>query len=70
MTRAVVESMAHDSGVELKELKVDGGMSNSALCMQTQADLVGIPIIRPKMRDDCSWRGDCGGLREWSVEEL
>lgn len=43
--------MQKDSGHELKELKVDGGMSNSALCMQTQADLVGIPIVRPKMRE-------------------
>ena len=43
--------MEKDSGHKLAELKVDGGMSNSALCMQTQADLVGIPIIRPKMRE-------------------
>ena len=43
--------MEKDSGHKLTELKVDGGMSNSALCMQTQADLVGIPIIRPKMRE-------------------
>lgn len=43
--------MEKDSGHKLSELKVDGGMSNSALCMQTQADLVQIPIIRPKMRE-------------------
>ena len=43
--------MEKDSGHKLTELKVDGGMSNSTLCMQTQADLVGIPIIRPKMRE-------------------
>jgi glycerol kinase len=43
--------MEKDSGHKLTELKVDGGMSNSALCMQTQADLVGIPIVRPKMRE-------------------
>lgn len=43
--------MEKDSGHKLSELKVDGGMSNSALCMQTQADLVRIPIIRPKMRE-------------------
>lgn len=43
--------MEMDSGHALQELKVDGGMSNSELCMQTQADLVGIPIIRPKMRE-------------------
>ena len=43
--------MEKDSGHKLGELRVDGGMSNSALCMQTQADLVGINIIRPKMRE-------------------
>ena len=43
--------MEKDSGHKLAELKVDGGMSNSALCMQTQADLVSIPIVRPKMRE-------------------
>lgn len=43
--------MEKDSGHKLTELKVDGGMSNSALCMQTQADLTQIPIIRPKMRE-------------------
>ena len=43
--------MEKDSGHKLAELKVDGGMSNSALCMQTQADLVSIPIVRPRMRE-------------------
>jgi glycerol kinase len=43
--------MEKDSGHKLAELKVDGGMSNSELCMQTQADLVSIPIVRPKMRE-------------------
>lgn len=43
--------MEKDSGSKLKVLKVDGGMSGSKLCMQTQADLVGIPIVRPDMRE-------------------
>ncbi|KAK5688583.1 Glycerol kinase [Elasticomyces elasticus] len=50
-TKAILDAMGKDSGHDLKELAVDGGMSNSDLCMQTQADLVGIPIIRPKMRE-------------------
>lgn len=50
-TKAILDSMELDSGHALTELKVDGGMSNSALCMQTQADLTQIPIIRPKMRE-------------------
>lgn len=43
--------MEKDSGHKLSELKVDGGMSNSELTMQTQTDLVRIPIVRPKMRE-------------------
>lgn len=43
--------MEKDSGHKLSQLNVDGGMSNSTLCMQTQADLVSIPIVRPKMRE-------------------
>ncbi|KAF2768628.1 glycerol kinase [Teratosphaeria nubilosa] len=50
-TKAILDAMEKDSGHKLAELKVDGGMSNSALCMQTQADLVAIPIVRPKMRE-------------------
>lgn len=50
-TKAILDAMEQDSGSKLSELKVDGGMSNSALCMQTQADLVSIPIVRPKMRE-------------------
>ncbi|KAL1305940.1 hypothetical protein AAFC00_004081 [Neodothiora populina] len=53
-TKAILDAMEKDSGHKLHELKVDGGMSNSALCMQTQADLVDIPIVRPKMRETTS----------------
>ncbi|CAK4034338.1 probable GUT1-glycerol kinase [Lecanosticta acicola] len=50
-TKAILDAMEKDSGHKLSQLNVDGGMSNSALCMQTQADLVAIPIVRPKMRE-------------------
>ncbi|EMC99174.1 hypothetical protein BAUCODRAFT_31496 [Baudoinia panamericana UAMH 10762] len=50
-TKAILDAMEKDSGQKLSELRVDGGMSNSDLCMQTQADLVGIPLMRPKMRE-------------------
>lgn len=43
--------MASDSGHALEKLAVDGGLSNSDLCMQTQADLSGIPVDRPAMRE-------------------
>lgn len=43
--------MEKDSGHKLEGLAVDGGMSNSDLCMQTQADVIGIPVDRPVMRE-------------------
>ena len=43
--------MEKDSGRKLESLAVDGGMSNSDLCMQTQADISGIPVDRPAMRE-------------------
>ncbi|CAI7653288.1 unnamed protein product [Penicillium viridicatum] len=50
-TKAILDAMEKDSGHTLSELAVDGGMSNSDLAMQTQADLISIPIYRPKMRE-------------------
>jgi glycerol kinase len=46
-TKAILDAMEKDSGHSLAELAVDGGMSNSDLCMQTQADLIQIPVDRP-----------------------
>ncbi|KAG9230368.1 putative glycerol kinase [Amylocarpus encephaloides] len=48
-TKAILDSMQKDSGHALAELAVDGGMTNSDLCMQMQADLIGMPVERPKM---------------------
>ncbi len=69
-TKAILDAMEKDSGHKLYELAVDGGMSNSDLCMQvrvrspgsgppaadiqlpkTQADIIGIPVDRPLMRE-------------------
>ena len=46
-TREVVDAMRTDSGVELTSLKVDGGMVHNDLLMQIQADVLGVPVIRP-----------------------
>jgi glycerol kinase len=46
-TRDVSEAMAQDSGVTLDVLKVDGGVTANALCMQLQADILGVPVSRP-----------------------
>jgi glycerol kinase len=50
-TRAILDAMEKDSGHRLESLAVDGGMSNSDLTMQTQADLSGIRVERPAMRE-------------------
>jgi glycerol kinase len=46
-TRDVVDAMAADSGVALDVLKVDGGVTANNLCMQLQADILGVPVSRP-----------------------
>ncbi|KAL1877324.1 hypothetical protein VTK73DRAFT_8777 [Phialemonium thermophilum] len=50
-TKAILDAMEQDSGHKLESLAVDGGLSNSDLCMQTQADITGIPVDRPAMRE-------------------
>jgi glycerol kinase len=45
----LVEAMARDAGVKLRTLRVDGGATANALLMQTQADLLGIPVERPRL---------------------
>jgi glycerol kinase len=46
-SRDVVDAMAQDSGVTLDVLKVDGGITANNLCMQIQADVLGVPVSRP-----------------------
>lgn len=48
LTHDVVQAMQEDSGLKKKLLKVDGGASNNNFLMQTQADLLQIPVLRPK----------------------
>ncbi len=50
-TREVLDAMEKDSGVKLTSLKVDGGMVFNELLMQFQADLLGVPVIRPKVAE-------------------
>ncbi|PQE01131.1 glycerol kinase [Mycobacterium sp. EPG1] len=46
-SRDVVDAMAADSGVHLEVLKVDGGITANDLCMQIQADVLGVDVVRP-----------------------
>jgi glycerol kinase len=50
-TREVLDAMNADSGVALTELKVDGGMVANELLMQFQADLLDVPVVRPKVAE-------------------
>jgi glycerol kinase len=53
-TKEVVDAMNADSGVELTSLKVDGGMVVNELLMQFQADVLDVPVIRPKVAETTS----------------
>jgi glycerol kinase len=48
-TREVIDAMTRDSGVEIKELRTDGGMVVNELLMQFQSDILGVPVVRPKV---------------------
>jgi len=50
-TREVLDAMNKDSGVDLTALKVDGGMVFNELLMQFQSDILGVPVIRPKVAE-------------------
>ncbi|TDR31417.1 glycerol kinase GlpK [Hydromonas duriensis] len=47
----VLEAMRKDSNVELRELRVDGGASANNYLMQFQADILGVPVVRPKVTE-------------------
>jgi glycerol kinase len=46
-SRDVADAMSRDSGVRLDVLRVDGGVTANGLCMQLQADILGVPVSRP-----------------------
>jgi glycerol kinase len=50
-TRDVLDAMASDSGVRLETLKVDGGATVNGLLMQLQADILGVPVVRPAVSE-------------------
>ncbi|HEU4329152.1 MAG TPA: glycerol kinase GlpK [Roseiflexaceae bacterium] len=53
-TREVLDAMERDSGVQLTALKVDGGMVYNNTLMQFQSDVLGVPVIRPKVAETTS----------------
>jgi glycerol kinase len=47
----VVEAMVAEADLDLTELKVDGGITQNRLCMQTQADFLGVDVVRPEVAE-------------------
>ena len=47
----VLQAMERDSGIKLRELRVDGGASANNLLMQFQADVIGVPVVRPTVTE-------------------
>ena len=55
----VVEAMAKDGCLELKEIRVDGGASANTLLMQLQAGLLGVPLFRPAQKESTALGAAC-----------
>ena len=81
-TREVLDAMNKDSGVPLKALKVDGGMVYNDLLMQFQADVLGVPVVRPKVAETTAlgaayaaglavgfWAGEDDIRKNWGVDK-
>jgi glycerol kinase len=74
--------MQADSGVDLNTLKVDGGMVVNELLMQFQADILGLPVIRPTVNETTAlgaayaaglavgfWNGEDELRANWGIEK-
>jgi glycerol kinase len=67
----LVEAMGRDGACPLHELRVDGGASANNLLMQLQADLLGVPVVRPQMLETTALGAACMagiGVGLWSGE--
>jgi glycerol kinase len=73
-TREILDAMNADAGVPLASLRVDGGMVHNELLMQLQADVLGVPVVRPVVTETTAFGAACAaGLAVgfWSgLEEL
>jgi glycerol kinase len=79
--RDVLKAMEADAGIKLKELRVDGGASANDLLMQMQADLLNVPVVRPKVTETTAlgaaylaglavgyWKSREDIARQWQVD--
>ena len=55
----VLEAMKADTGINIRELRVDGGASLNNVLMQFQADLLEVPVVRPKVTETTAWGAAC-----------
>jgi glycerol kinase len=82
-TREVIDAMNADSGVALSALKVDGGMVVNELLMQFQADILGVPVIRPVVAETTAlgaayaaglavgfWSGEDDIRKNWALDKM
>jgi len=80
--RDVLTAMEADAGIKLKELRVDGGASANDLLMQLQADLLSVPVVRPKVAETTAlgaaylaglavgfWKNQADIARQWQVDK-
>jgi glycerol kinase len=80
-TAEVLDAMEQDSGVKLTSLKADGGMVYNNTLMQFQADILGVPVVRPVVAETTAlgaayaaglavgyWRGLDDLRRNWQVD--
>ena len=50
-TKEILDAMSNDSGIAPTEMRVDGGITSNALCMQMQSDILGFEIVRPQIQE-------------------
>ncbi|XP_043516604.1 glycerol kinase-like [Frieseomelitta varia] len=72
-TRDILEAMKQDTGLILSKLLVDGAMTTNNLLMQMQADICGVPVVRPLMCETTALgvaiaAGNADGIRKWDVK--
>jgi glycerol kinase len=81
-TADVFGAMSRDAGLPLTELRVDGGASRNGLLMQMQADLLGVPVVRPQVTETTAlgaaylaglgvgaWSGGSEIAAQWAVDQ-
>jgi glycerol kinase len=77
----VLDAMQRDAGITLSELRVDGGAAANNLLMQIQADVLGVPVVRPRITETTAlgaaylaglatgyWKGDDDVRANWHVD--